>query len=95
MIMSTKAGIKDVGAGSSTPGMLECGGGPDADPDTDSDADHQHGQDNHVAAPAAAVQPQDRTDRIATRTRERYAAIRALLAEGVGIATRNMQVRCD
>ncbi|WP_420854088.1 transposase [Saccharopolyspora spinosa] len=31
------------------------------------------------------VQPEDRTDRIATRTRERYTAIHALLADGVGI----------
>ncbi|MGW5645154.1 transposase [Saccharopolyspora sp. NPDC003752] len=56
-----------------------------ADSDPGTDADHQHDQDEDVAAPVAAVQPQDRTDRIATRTRERCTAIHALLAEGVGI----------
>ncbi|MEV0705908.1 ISL3 family transposase [Saccharopolyspora sp. NPDC050389] len=59
----------------------------DADPGLDADADHQHDQDDHVPAPVLPLQPQDRTDRIATRTRERYAAIHALLAEGVGIRT--------
>ncbi|MGW1682908.1 ISL3 family transposase, partial [Saccharopolyspora sp. NPDC002376] len=50
--------------------------GADSGPDVDVE---------HVPAPVTAVQPQDRTDRIATRTRERYNAIHALLAEGVGI----------
>lgn len=59
------------------------GTGADSGPDTD--ADHQHDQDDDVAGPVVLVQPKDRTDRIATRTRERYAAIHALLAEGVGI----------
>lgn len=64
----------------------------DADPGPGTRAEHDH--DGHVAAPATPpAQPSDRTDRIATRTRERYAAIHALLAEGVGV--RAISARLD
>ncbi|MEV0053517.1 ISL3 family transposase [Saccharopolyspora shandongensis] len=57
----------------------------DAAAGPDADINQQHDQDDHATVPVAPLQPQDRTDRIATRTRERYAAVHALLAEGVGI----------
>ncbi|MEV5542346.1 ISL3 family transposase [Saccharopolyspora shandongensis] len=64
----------------------------DAGADSGPDTDHQHGQDEHVTAQLRPVQPEDRTDRIATRTRERYTAIHALLAEGVGIRAISAQL---
>ncbi|MEV5540114.1 ISL3 family transposase [Saccharopolyspora shandongensis] len=50
----------------------------------DSEVDGQHTTDD-PALVSGPVQPADRTDRIASRTRERYAAVHALLEEGVGI----------
>jgi DNA-binding NarL/FixJ family response regulator len=55
----------------------------DANPDQSDQSDQSH--DNRPPQPAMASQPNDRTDRVASRTRERYDAIHALLAEGVGI----------
>jgi len=69
------------------PAALEADTDPDPqDTDAEAGADQPADQDDHTVVPAAMPTcPSERTDRIASRTRERYTAIHALLAEGVGI----------
>jgi transposase len=69
------------------PAALDAVTDPDPqDTGTESDAAHPTDRNDHATVPAAMpVRPGERTDRIASRTRERYAAVHALLAEGVGI----------
>jgi transposase len=69
------------------PAALTADTNADADSDANGDGGGNSNQDDHEHAqqPVMTSQPSDRTDRIASRTRERYAAIHALLTDGVGI----------